>query len=111
MVCPGRDVWWAVVPFGDEAGFWRIPAKDLKQAVRVSSTPADYCSTGSDGQLTAALFLNRIELWSNSDGQLAGTYRFPARQGDAVGISRHPPMVIAGFAKGDIMAWPLRVGK
>jgi hypothetical protein len=73
--------------------------------------PAYYCSSGSDGQLTAALFSNRIELWSNSEGKLAGTYWFAAREGEAVAISRHPAMVIGGFVKGDILAWPLKVGR
>jgi hypothetical protein len=111
MLCSGGKSWWAVVPEGDEAGFWRIPANNLRQPIRVSATPAYYCSTGSDGQLTAALFPNRIELWSNSEGKLAGTYRFAAREGEAVAISRHPAMVIGGFVKGDILAWPLTVGK
>jgi WD40 repeat protein len=107
MLCPGLKAWWAVVIEGDTAGFWRIPVDNLKQAVRVSSTPANYCATGNDGELTAAQFSNRIELWANSDGRLAATYRFAARDGNAVAISSHPPMVIAGFSKGEILAWSL----
>ena len=109
MVCPGHDAWWAVGQEPNAAGLWFVPARDLQEAVRISSEPAYYCSTGDDGRLTAIQFANRIELRSNAGGSVAATYRFAAKIGDAVAIAHAPPMVVAGFGDGHLLGWPLEV--
>ena len=108
MICPSQDAWWTVGPDGNGAGLWLVPASSLKKAVRVSATPAYYCATADDGQLTAVQFANRIQLLSNANGKPTGTYRFGARTGDAVAITHEPARIIGGFRDGHLMGWPLQ---
>jgi len=109
MVCPSQDAWWAVGPDGNAAGLWLVPASNIRKAVRVSPTPAYYCTTADNGRLTAVQFANHIELRSNANGQPAATYRFAARIGDAVAITHGPAMVIGGFRDGHLLGWPLEI--
>jgi len=107
MLCPSKSAWWAVVREGERAGLWLVPASDITQAVQVTRGAAYYCSTSSDGQLTAVQYPNRIEVRSNADGKVAATYRYSGRDGAAVAIGDHPTTVVAGFADGHLLAWPM----
>ncbi len=108
MLCPGADAWWATVPEGDSAGLWRIPAADFSHPVHVQRAIATYCSSSADGRFTAVMYPNHVELRSNTDGAVAAYYDFPEADGDAVAVTGTPPMVIAGFSSGHLLAWPLK---
>ena len=107
MVCPSRNAWWATALDGDAQGLWRIPADDLAKSVQMSPEAPYYCSTSDDGSDTAIQYSNRVELWSNLSGNATATYAYAAKDGAAVAITSGSPAVVAGFADGRLLAWPI----
>ena len=109
MLCPSHNAWWGVVSDGEAAGLWSIPAGDITKATQVTKDTPYYCSTASDGRLTAIQYPNKIDVRTNDDGKLAASYRYAARDGAAVAIRYHPTIVVGGFANGHVLAWPVNI--
>lgn len=108
MLCPAGRGFWGTAFHGEDAGLWYFPANNIKGARRVSTRPAFYCHTSSDGHLTAVSYLGRVELRSNRDRRLRETFYFPAARAESVALLENPPMVLTGTATGRLMGWQLK---
>ncbi len=107
MLCPAAHGWWANFQFGEKDGLWLVPAEDINQATHISPDSGYYCWTSKDGQLTAAVSSNHIEVRANAAGKINASYYVANDLGDPVAIQNQPPMVLIGRSNGHLMAWPL----
>ncbi len=116
MLCPAHDAWWAAVIRGKNPGLWQVPADDIRHASLVSDAPGYYCWTTSDGQLSATVSPNSIQLRenltsktdnNNLTSKIFGIYYSSTPMGAVVAIQSQPPTVLTGLDNGHLLAWPL----
>ncbi|MGA3209823.1 MAG: WD40 repeat domain-containing serine/threonine-protein kinase [Terriglobales bacterium] len=106
-VCSAHNAWWASVFRGDQSGLWKVPGLDLKSAVRVQQVPSYYCTTTNDGQLSAIVFPQGVQLRSNLDGRAWPAVQFAMAAGSPVAIQTQQHMLVVGLENGHVVAWPL----
>jgi len=96
-VCSAHNAWWASVFRGDQSGLWKVPGLDLKSAVRVQQVPSYYCTTTNDGQLSAIVFPQGVQLRSNLDGRAWPAVQFAMAAGSPVAIQTQQHMLVVGL--------------